>query len=300
MNYRLTDDKFYVTIAGIDGPVGNIREESELLARTLSADSNKILLSISSGLDSQIMLHSFAAQDLPYACSFLYSPGYNDIEFDQLKILENKYGFKSIIVELDHIKLKYQIIWESEKHKIQCNQIYQKIYLSKLPEEYDFIQAQFSCYTYVTEDKKLKFFQGYNSTTISRDRSFNLLNRQGKHLFFGEITGNQTRRVGYSMLASDIYTAALTADRYFNMPLNGYNRWNIYIKPLLYAKYWGDELEYFPKLTGIENIEYLNTIGWWHEHGTFIPLFELLENMRLNCTVEYAENYHRPDRNTHS
>jgi hypothetical protein len=299
MKYRFTDDKFYVTITGIDGPVGNFREEAELLARNLSVNSSKILLSISSGLDSQVMLHSFASQDLPYECSFLYSPGYNDVEFNQLKILENKYGFKTIIVELDPVKLRDQVICESEEYKIERNAIYQKIYLSKLPAEYDFIQSQFSCYTFVDSNQKFKFFEGYNSTTISRDRSFKLLNRKGKHIFFSEVAGTETQRIGYSMLSDKIYMAALTADKYFNMPLSGFNRWNAYIKPLLYAKYWEDELEYFPKLTGIENIKYLNDIGWWHEHGAFIPLFEMLENMRLNRTVEYMETYHKPDKTNH-
>jgi len=293
MNYRLTDDIFYITLEGIDTPVGNIREESEMLARNLSTNSNKILLSISSGVDSQMMLHSFTTQDLPYECSFLYSPGYNDIEFKQLKIIEKKYGFKSIIIELDPIKLKEQVIWESEKYKIQRNQIYQKIYLSKLPEDYDFIQMQHSTYTMTDKNHKFNFFHGYHSTTICRDRAFNLLNRKGKHIMFGE-----NSRFTYSMLTDEIYKISLIADEYLNMELCGMYRWTRYIKALMYAKYWGGALEYFPKFVGYENIEYLKDIGQFHEHGIFIPLDLMLENMKLNKTVEYKENYHKPDKLT--
>jgi len=98
------------------------------------------------------------------------------------------------------------------------------------------------------------------------------------------------------MLTDEIYKVALISDKYFNNDLNGYNRYDNYIKPLIYAKYWKDELEYYPKLTGIENINYLSDIGWWHEHGLYIPLDTMLENMRLNISVEYVENYHRPDK----
>ena len=290
MKYRLADEKFYITIEGINVPVGTLREESEFIAQEISANSNKILLSISSGIDSQIMLHSFASQGLPYECSFLYSPGYNDIEFDRVKILEKKYGFNAIIVELDPIKLMDEIIEESKKYKIQRNQIYQKKYLSMLDENYDFVQMQHSDFVLIYQGKKL-FHQGYNSDIISRDRAFNLLNRKGKHIFFGEHS-----RFLYSMLTDDAYSSALSADKYFNDNNNGYQRYDNYIKPLIYGKYWQDELEYYPKLSGIENIEYLIKSSWWYEHIAYIPLTQMLENMKLNKTIEYVENSHNPNK----
>ena len=287
MNYKLDHNKFYITLDGIDSPVGNLQEEANKIARKISAISNKIMLSISSGIDSQVMLHSFVSQNLPYECAFLYSPGYNDTEFQQLKILENKYGFTTTIVELDPIKLKDEIIHESTTYKIQRNQIYQKKYLSILGEEYHFVQMLHSDFTFIKNGQSY-FQQGYNSDVVSRDRAFKLLNRKGSHTFFGEDS-----RYLYSMLSDDIYKVAMISDKYFNNNLNGYNRYDNYIKPLMYAKYWGEELEYFPKLTGLENLNYLSDIGWWHEHNVYIPLEKMLENMRLNISVEYLENYHK-------
>jgi hypothetical protein len=290
VNYRLSNDKFYITLDGIEGNVGTLREEAELIARQLSAQSNNILLSISSGIDSQIMLHSFATQELPYECSFLYSPGYNDTEFKRLKFLENKYGFKAIIVELDPMKLMEEIIFESKKYKIQRNQIYQKKYLSMLNEDYDFVQMHHSDFVLKYNGQNL-FHQGYNSDIISRDRAFNLLHRKGKHIFFGE-----NSRFLYSMLTDDVYTSALITSNYFNDNTDGYQRYDNYIKPLIYGKHWNTELEYYPKLSGIENIKYLRESTWWFEHIAYIPLQQMLKNMKLNKTVEYIENLHNPSR----
>ena len=287
MKYRLSDNKFYISIGGANNPIGTLREEAELLARQLSNKYSKILLSISSGLDSQVLLHSFATQGLPYECSFLYSPGYNDIEFNRLKILEKKYGFKSIIVEFDPVKLMDEIIYESETHKIQRNQIYQKKYLSTLDNDYHFVQMLHSDFVLIHNNQKL-FHQGYNSDVISRDRAFNLLDRKEKHTFFGE-----NSRFLYSMLTDDIYKQALLVDNYFDDPKFGYQRYDNYIKPLLYGKYWGDQLEYYPKLSGIENIEYLQKSDWWFEHIAYIPLNQMLENIIKNKTVEYVENSHK-------
>jgi hypothetical protein len=289
MKYRLAENKFYVTMDGIGSHVGNIREEAELIARNISSKLDKVLLSISSGLDSQVMLHSFVKQDLPFECSFLYSPGYNDVEFNQLKILENKYGFKTIIVELDPVKLRDQVIQEADSQQLQRNQYYQQIYLSKLPEDYDFVQMLHSDFVFIKNGQSY-LHQGYYSAVVCRDRAFKLLNRKGKHIFFGE-----DNRFLYSMLTDSVYKSALIANTYFNNELDGYNRYDSYVKPLMYANYWGNELEYFPKFIGIENIEYLNRVGRWHEHCIYIPLNLMLENMTLNETVEYMENYHKPD-----
>jgi hypothetical protein len=284
MNYRFDNNTFYTTINGLSRNVGNIRKEAELLARSLSANLDKILLSISSGIDSQVMLHSFATQDLPFKCSFLHSPGFNDVEYERLQLLENKYRFKAIIVKLDPMKLKDKVIQEADKHQIQRNQYYQKIYLSKLPEDYNFVQMLHSDFVFIDQHKEFLFHQGYHSDVVCRDRAFNLLNRKGKHIFFGE-----TSEYIYSMLTDDIYSLALTSDKYFNNELFGYNRYDSYIKPLMYAKYWGNELEYFPKSTGIENIEYLKDIGRWHEYKLYIPMFKMIESMKLNKTVEYKK-----------
>ena len=288
MKYRFTNDKFYVTLEGNDSPVGNLREESERKAREISASSNKVLLSISSGVDSQIMIQSFSSQDLPYECSFLYAPGYNDMEFERLKILEKKYGFKAIIVEIDPLDVEEEVSYEADKYKIQRNQIFQKKYLSMLDKDYDFVQMQHSDFVLLWDGKHY-FHQGYNSDIIARDRAFALLNRPGKHIFFAE-----NSRFLYSMLTDDVYQSALYSEKYFNNILSGYDKYDQYIKPLIYGKYWKDELEYYPKLSGIENITYLKRTSWWFEHIAYVNLNTMLENMRQNKTVEYEENFHKP------
>ena len=92
------------------------------------------------------------------------------------------------------------------------------------------------------------------------------------------------------MLADNIYQYTLIASKYYDDPKHGYQRYDNHIKPLIYAKYWKDELEYYPKLSGIEKIEYLQKSEWWAKHLVYIPLDQILENIKSNKTVEYTEN----------
>ena len=88
-----------------------------------------------------------------------------------------------------------------------------------------------------------------------------------------------------SIIGDDIFKAALISAKYFdgnnvihpNKDLKTVDRWDFYIKPLLYGKYWGNALSYFPKYAGFETVEYLHGNANFKKHAVGIPYDKLIE-----------------------
>lgn len=295
MRYSYIDNTFSIHVAGLSREPGNIRNEFELKAREVSKTYPDVLISMSSGLDCQTVLHSFASQDLPFRCSFLHLKGCNDIELSQLEILERKYNFSSIIVQLDPEELRDRIIYESDLYNIQRNQILQKIYLEHLPSESHFLQRA-EPFIYVDQNNKFLYYQGLHMWDTSRHRAFSKVERNGTFDFF-----ENSSEFLFSLLSDETYQATLYSAKYFNntfsvkygLSLTNYDLWDNFTKPVMYGKYWKNELEYFPKYTGIEKVEYLNQPHRFTEHAVLIPLDTLLTNMKLGKDTTYVQNYHR-------
>lgn len=285
MIYGIDNDKFFIELRSINRKVGNLRQESEKRAIELAEKyPNNLVLSNSGGLDSQSVIHSFITQGIPLKTAFLYLPGYNDNEFEQVKILDKKYNLKTHIVDLDPIACKKEIIELSEKLDISAkNNILQMKFLSLLPDDWNFLQVVHDPFVYVyPEYNKFGYMEGYYLPDISRLRAFESLNRKGVSISF-----RNTEEFLLSIIGDEIFKAALTSARYFDgnnlthpnkelKKLKTVDRYDFYIKPLLYGKYWGDELIYFPKFAGFENIQYLFGNEKFREKAVIIPYDELI------------------------
>jgi hypothetical protein len=306
MNYGFLENKWYVDIPGLKRKVGNVREEHEYRAREIYENYGKPLICLSSGLDSQVMIHSFYTQKIPFDCVFFYS-GYNIVEYDRLQILIKKYKLNVQIIYIDPYENKDLIIEEAKKYKVQYNQILIKLFLSKLPSNVNIIQSIHDPYVHIdSKTKKWCFFAGYNDIDFCRDRIFNDLNRTGKHLWFGDSSEFLYSIITDSTFLSGLYCHDYIAGSGLHKTKLGtspsslvmLDKWDYYIKPLLYGKYWKDELEYFPKYAGYEEIDFLSTSQagqiWVNEHAVLIPYQELIKNLELGIDKRYVENFHRP------
>lgn len=260
MNYGFDKDKFYIDFVPCQRPYGNMREEIKKKSLELACTSSKFILSLSGGIDSQSILHSFIENQIPLETAFLYLPGYNDNELEQVKILDKKYQRKTWIVDLNPFSVKEEITKLSIDLDIPAkNHLLQRKFLSLLPDDYDFIQMVHDPFVFPTNGKSY-YIQSYYMPEISRQRSLDSLGRNGKNIFYGDST-----EFLMSIIDDEIFKAAITSYQYYDgnglshpeRDLKGDNRWDYYVKPLLYAKYWGDELIYFPKFAGFENIDYL-------------------------------------------
>jgi hypothetical protein len=286
---------FFVEYESYGPGVLDLRTESEILAKKLYQQNSKIILGLSSGLDSQIILHSFYSQNLKIKCAFMHLPGLNEVEYEQVRILEKKYGLDLIIIQINPNECKEELLAEFEKTKIPPYQLLHKKFLSKLPKDYDFIQGIDGPDFYRRNDKWY-ILQTANSYVNSRSRALKMLERSGRI-----INWERHSNILLSILVDDTVKNFLCAyDVFINNQLV-YNdgseipiidQWDLYIKPFIYAKCWKNELTYFPKYQGCEGLEWVMK-GKWHkyrENLVIIPYDEIVAHLlSTGSTKRYTE-----------
>lgn len=305
MNYGFENNQFYVEFPPLARKPGNMRQESDTRARELAEQSNKLILSISSGVDSQSVLHSFQTQDIPIDCVFFYMPGYNEVEYQQLQEVKKKYQAKIEIIDLEPLQYEEEIMLTAREEKIHPVQLMQAQFAKLLPDDADIIQMIHDPFVYI-KDNSFYFYQGYHSPEIARIRAMDLLNRKGKYIPYGDTT-----EFLYSILNDDVYRSALYTHRYFDgnglskpgFHLETVDRWDYYIKPIVYGKYWTDELIYFPKYGGWEDVPFLRgepsnpelklSDNWYRQKAILIPYFNFLKD--LEETKMSMKYFQRPE-----
>jgi hypothetical protein len=255
------------------------------------------MLGISSGLDSQAVMHSFCSQGLTIDYAFLYMPGYNEIEFNQLQILIKKYCINPRIVELDPNKLKNELIEEYHSSGIAPNQNLHKKFLSMLPANCDFIQGIHGP-DFFFKDGVPFIIETANSLELSRLIAFQSLERPGKIIGW-----ERTSEILASLLTDDVVTSFIYSYNYMShnrlvyndgspIPLIDY--WDLYIKPYIYGKYWKDELEYFPKYQGCEEIDWIMAERWhnFDKNRVAISYWNLVNHLKSQSGT--TRRFHEP------
>lgn len=260
INFGFTEKKFFVEYPSCSRPVGNLKEEFEQRARDLFSYNKKLMLGISSGLDSQAVMHSFCSQGLDIKYAFLHMPGYNDFEFNNLKILEKKYSIDFIVIEIDPVKIKDDLLQEYKKTEILPSHIIQAKFLKQLPDDYDFIQG-INGPDFFISNNQCYILETANSMQISRLRAFLNISRIGRIIGW-----ERTPEITTSLLTDDVVTSFINSYNYISTNNLIYktgkeitiaNYWDLYIKPFIYGKYWKNELEYFSKQSGFENLDWI-------------------------------------------
>jgi hypothetical protein len=231
--------------------ISNLREEYNRRARDIINLNEKLILGMSSGVDSQIALRSFMDQGIEIETAFLYMPGYNDNEYNNLKLLEQLWGFKSYIIDIDPIKCKEEIMYISEQLGIPPFQILHRKFLSQLP-DVNFLQGGDG--PFITFVKGVAYFyEGYNTYEMSRKRAGDTLGRTAEYILF-----DKTSEMIVSAVKDDIMVSFIHAhELYTKQGVRNVDWWDTFLKPMYYGKYWGKDLMYFPKFEGAENIDYI-------------------------------------------
>ena len=281
-HYDYADHKFTLQIAPATQSL-NFRESCVSRAKELADTLPNPVLSLSGGLDSQIVLHSFYEQGINLDCVFRHFPGYNDNELENIFLLQKKYNFHLTTVELDTDALKDSILEEYQQLGIPPNQLLYKHFCSKLPNDLDIIQGLDGPNIYRhSKDQRLYYMESYNSFEFARRRAMDLLDRQGKFVSF-----EKNSNMLLATLNEESMTAFLnTYDYFFNNQVEGVkviDLWDVYIKTYIYFKHWKHELEYFPKYQGPEGIDWIID-GPRHEYTKrmiSIEVGDLLKHLRF-------------------
>ena len=261
MNFGFENGKFFVQYSGCARVPGPLRQEAELRAREIYKANNKIILCLSSGLDSQIALHSFLSQDIPIECAFLRTGGFNDVEYENVKVLENKWGFKAHVIDINPNEVREELEQLKIELDVHANHCLQHMFVKQLPGDYDVVQVLHD--PWIITSRKLNqhyVFHGYYDPEIARYRALRSLTRTGNIQMFGD-----SAEFFLSCISDKLFDNFLNSWVYYdgnglmqyNARLPDVLRYEYYIKPLLYAKHWEGELKYFPKFSGYENLDWL-------------------------------------------
>lgn len=297
MHFGFNDNKFYVEYTSCSRLPVSLKEESDKRAVALYSQNKKLMLCLSSGLDSQTALVSFIRQGIPIECVFLRLNGYNDNEHENLKLLEKKYNFKSEIINIDPVSSKEEILDLSGKLDVTVNHALHYKFVSMLPTEHDIIQVMHDPW-FFTSRKLNKHYLYYSWTDpeIARYAPLTTIPRHGKIKVFDD-----SSELFLSLLTDPILDYFFTSWSYFENDLQYRGnklkdvlRYDHYIKPLLYAKHWGDELLYFPKFGGYENVPWMYELinNSKPSKMCFIEKDELIQHLRAcdGTTKRYYEN----------
>lgn len=292
MNYGFAEDGlFYIDYKTCSYPAGNMRKETERRAIDIGSNYSNIWVSNSGGIDSQAMILGFLKAGVPFESAFMWNPGHNDNELEQVKLVDEKNKIKTHIIEIDPEKYKEEILSKSEEFDIHPNSILQNIFVSKLPEDANIVSMVHDPFVLILNEGEYKIFwyMGYYSPEIYRDRAAKTLNRSGKIISYGD-----TSEFLYSILSDDVYQACINSWDYFKdngltkpgVKLNGPDRWDYYIKPLIYGKYWSkDELLFFTKNQGFKSIDWINVVRQ-HKEGPGI-LSTIAVGIPLNLFLKF-------------
>lgn len=261
MNFGIDNGKFYIEHTSCSRKPGTLRQESDRRAREIYTENSKIALCLSSGLDSQIALHSFKSQDIPIECFFLRMGGFNENEYENLQVLEKKYGFKTEVININPNDVKDELLQMTEEFDAHANHCLQYKFVSQLPKDHAVIQVLHDPWLITAKKLKKHFiFHGFYDPEIARFRTLCRIERSAPIIMFGDSSeyflSSINDELFHYFLDSWIYYDGNGLMQY-GSKLNDVLRYEYYIKPMLYSKHWGEDLIYFPKFSGYENVDWL-------------------------------------------
>lgn len=241
----------------------NFREQCEDYAVQLKTKyKENLALSLSSGLDCQLVLHSFYKSNIDINCFFMHLPGHNDTEVEQIEVLEKKYNIKVNKIEIDIFKRKDEILSLSKATDIHPWQIVYFFYFLEIDDRFNLIKG-FEGPDFCRDDNKFKLIQSYHSSEISKVRAYTLTGKPNDLICY-----DYNDQLLFSLLKDPIVKSYLNAYNYYekaNLRLSNrtrskvgpIDRWDLFLKPIVYAHHWKEELEYFPKKVGCETIDFI-------------------------------------------
>ena len=281
MAYGFQDDKFFIDFIACTRSVDSPRSEFAERASTINKNHSNLILSFSGGIDSQATFLAFKDAGIDIPCAFMHLPGYNDNEYENTMQCVKKWNIDLHVVKIDPFKEKDNILKESNKLQIPPNQILHSFFLNKLPIKFTLIEGFNGPDPFVYKGKHY-ILESANSVEYARLRAYKTLCKARTVVGF-----EKDEHILLSVLKDGTMTAMCNAWDYYNIsglsflgeePISVINYWDLFIKPIFYGKYWGDDLIYFPKYQGCEKIDFIVN-GMEHryrENQIFVNIKEII------------------------
>jgi len=282
MNYGFENGKWFVEHTSCTRTPGTLREEAENRVQDLYNENKKLILCTSSGLDSQVALHSFKTQDIPVECAFMHLNGYNEYELDNILVLEKKYGYKTNVITIDPDKLKDEVLALGSQLDVNPHHILHYKFVEQLPSDYNIVQALHDPWFVTKRSSNTHYvFNSFYDPEFARHYALTQVPRIGNIKMFCESAEFRLASVKDTLIDNffdsySYYDDATVLRR--GKPIHDVYRYERYVKAMMYAKYWGKELEYFSKFAGYENIFWLDQLSdnYKKQHMVFIERNEFI------------------------
>lgn len=301
------NNKFYVEYTSCAEPIGTVRQEMEKSCIRLAREANtKVMISLTSGLDSQVLLHTFHTLSLPYECAFMYHPGYNDFEYNNIRILENKYRFQCHIVEIDPFAIREEIEAAAIATGIPAEHHMMKKFLAQLPEDRDFCQGIESFDFVFRKGNKAYCMESWTAIEVASQRALKQVERSGQIVCIDRRAPFDNFALAY--LSDPVVTGYINSLEYIKgnglvdadtgRPPPLIFSWEYYVKPIIYGMHWGRELEIFPKYVSSEKVDFImNPTDTRLRHNysnkaVFVPRDELVAHLSdwgSGRTIRYTQ-----------
>lgn len=279
--------------------VTDIKTTVENIVAEYSKKYPRITLGISSGLDSQILINSFASQGIEFNAAFLYMPGYNDIELNNIALLEKQWNFTANIVEIDlHKNRQGQLFLEQYQQTgmFPDYQVY-RYFVSLLPKTDAFMTGPTSpVVVRRTVNSKQKFYYIDSKYLSHRLRarvaseSMPALNISDDFRFITSVINNL---LFDSLLNSYNYVQGnrLSKNKEIIPDTLLYHN---FVRPTVYANLWGNELLYLPSVDFLGKVDWPQTTGYFQKNTVYVD-YQILKKLlnKPGATITLEDNSHQ-------
>lgn len=213
-----------------------------------------LYVSFSSGIDSQLIARCFIDQHVDAEYVFLYSEGYNDIEYEHVKQCEKFFGIKVNVFNIDINKFKDEWILRSRHENPPRMHHYQFEYLSKiLPEKYPIVFQGANEPAIVGTGKKVSIYHNYYDGMHVRMKMMSKYREVIDFPFSPEcVASYYTDNIVKGFAHSMKYLNDNKLSRN-NSPIGKMDHFEYFCKPILKGFYFKDQLIWYKKLNGYEN-----------------------------------------------
>jgi hypothetical protein len=214
----------------------------------------------SGGLDSQIVVKSLMANNAEFECFFMYRPGANETELENARLCQKRWGFRLNIIDIDPVAdfQNYQQLMPSADITGYSYCLYHS-FTKQIPDTFSLIQGTAPYLILWRGKTELEVIFSYYDSIEQNRRVIDHTAGKPRHIHFP-----YTDKLHCMMMANQYVNHLRNCFDYYafqyNDMLDKYSIWDNCFKPLIHSHIWGDELIYFPKKHGMENM-------YWATHS---------------------------------
>lgn len=262
LQFKNSPINFFVRVNAPNRNYNDIRTEYASDAYNMTKEFGQVNLSFSTGIDSQKALRAFLDANITPNVYFLRYLGYENQEFERVKECEDFYKIKINIIDINLDRYRDQWIKRNEGNPLESMRQYPFEYLSEsIPNSYPLVSIgphDMNQTFWGSKTSRSNMYWNYFQGELQR---YKMLRKYRKVIDLPF----SPEAIAATYSDETIKTFSRTV-RYHKetMPHIGVvNYWKYFIKPMLYGKHYKNDIIWYGKLTGQENLP-----TWFYDRNT--------------------------------